>query len=384
MKVNFLITIALCVQFLNATFIIKAHENQPQPYEWAIVGAGLAGITALAVLIESGIKPSSIVWIDPEFNVGRVGKYYRNVPGNVQASRLILYVNNCPYFKDICSSSLNALYNNYDLDEFQPLHVIADPLIDFTAYLCNKVVSIKDTITELKRINDYWALEGTEQGIIHAQKVILAIGGHPKRLDYDIPEIPLDDALDRERLANNLSPDDYVAIFGSMHSAILVLKFLSQTSVKQIVNFYKNPYFYGVPGLEGAAAAWAEKVLEQNPPHNLIRVLNTPENRENILPLCTKVIYAIGYEPNKILVNGTSDVTFDEHTGIIDHNVYGIGIAFPPTGIFYGQKIAKNGLHTYLAYAKKFIPQWIANEKCYVNKPQEQLYDCENQELPWI
>jgi hypothetical protein len=353
-------------------------ENTLQCYEWAIVGAGLAGITALAVLMNCGIDPSTIVWIDPEFNVGRVGKYYRNVPGNIQTSRLILYVNNCPYFKDINSVSLNALYT-YDANEFQLLHVIADPLQDFTDYLRTKVVSIQNAITSLTHINDHWILEGTDC-LINAQKVILAVGAQPKRLNYDIPEIPLDDALDKDKLANYVCPTDCVAVFGGMHSAILVLKFLSECcSVKQIINFYIDPYFYGAPGLEGDTAAWAQNVLEKNPPTNLSRVLSTTENRDKMLPLCTKAIYAIGFEPNPILVNGTLNLVFNEDTGIIDQNLYGIGIAFPPTGIINGQKMAKNGLHAYLAYAKKLIPQWIANEKSYT-----QLIQDNKLELPWI
>jgi hypothetical protein len=372
-----LMVIFLVVQ-QGALQSMVASESQPQCYSWAIVGAGLAGITALAVLINCGVEPSSIAWIDTEFGVGRVGKYYRNVPGNIQISRMLLYVNNCPYFKDITSSSLQALYT-YDLEEFKLLQVIADPLQDFTDYLRNQVVSVQTFITSLTLVNDQWVLEGSDCSI-NAQKVILAIGAEPKRLTYDIPEILLDDALDKDKLATLVSPDDTIAVFGGMHSAILVLKYLSENcSVKQIINFYIEPYFYGPPGLEGATALWAQTVLEQNPPANLSRVLSTLENRKNILPLCTKAIYAIGYEPSPILVNGSLNLTFDEYTGIIDQNLYGIGIAFPPTGIINGQKIAKNGLHAYLGYAKKLIPQWIACGKSCV-----QLGKDKHEDLAWI
>lgn len=388
-----IVIIALIIQ----TNLLQAKPevaNKPESFEWAIVGAGLGGITALAILMDCGVEPSSIAWIDPEFQVGRVGKYYRNVPGNVQTHRLILYVESCPFFKNINSATLKALYA-CDPDKFQPLHVIADPLLDFTEYLCNKVTPVKDEISSLARGNDHWILEGNEY-VIHAQKVILAIGGSPKRLNYDIEEIPLDEALDKNKLPNYVSPDDSIAVFGGMHSAILILKYLSELSVKQIFNFYIDPYFYGAPGLEGDTATWAQEVLENNTPANLIRVLSNCDNREKILPLCNKVIYAIGYEQNKILVNGSSCLTFDENTGIIDCNLYGIGMAFPPTGIFHGQKVAKNGLHTYLNYGKKLIPAWVAAEVSNDKNPikvtnpslQTQLVSSHeistNQELPWI
>src|SRR5207248_4527297 len=138
-------------------------------------------------------------------------------------------------------------------------------------YLRNKVTSIQSTITSLDRINNHWLLVGPDCSI-NAQKVILAIGAEPKQLGYNMPTIPLDDAIDQQKLATYISPDDHVAVFGGMHSAILILKYLSELSVKQITNFYMDPYFYDAPGLEGVTALWAKTVLEQNPPSNLSRV----------------------------------------------------------------------------------------------------------------
>jgi hypothetical protein len=254
---------------------------------------------------------------------------------------------------------------------------------DFTTHLRDQVNPIQDIITSPDYEDDHWILHGDEQ-TIHAQKVILAIGGHPKSLNYNIPEISLDDALNKDILATLVSPDDCVAVFGGMHSAILILKFLSECSisVKEIINFYIDPYFYDAPGLEGATAAWAKDVLESNCPNNISRVLSTPENKAAILPRCTKAIYAIGFEPNPIIVNGSSELLFDENSGIIAQDLYGIGIAFPPTGIVNGQKIAKNGLMTYLAYAKKLVPQWVSNER--FKEPVSSHEIGKDLELPWI
>jgi hypothetical protein len=380
MKSKLLLLFLMLSQQNNILSNIQLND-QHNCYSWAVVGAGVAGITALANLLECGIDPATIAWIDPEFNIGRMGKYYRDVPGNVQTSRLLMYVHGCPCFKDINSAALNALYT-YNMDEYQPLHVIVDPLTDFTAYLRTQVNSFQDTIPSLDHNGDYWVLHST-QGDINAQKVILAIGAYPKSLNYNIPEIPLDDALNKEKLATYVSEDDCVAVFGGMHSAILILKFLTECAcVKEIINFYIDPYFYGAPGLEGATAAWALDVLEANTPSNISRVLSTPENTKAILPRCTKAIYAIGYIPNPILVNGSSDLLFDENNGIIGQNLYGIGIAFPPTGIINGQKIARNGLMTYLAYAKKLVPQWVNNER--FKEPTSSHEIGKDQELPWI
>lgn len=377
-KIFFIIIATLLFTPFTSVYAYGECPNAQRCYDWAIVGAGFAGITALAVLIDSGIDPSTITWIDAEFNVGRVGKYYCQVPGNVQTQHLTEYVEDCPLFKDINSPWIDKLYS-YPAEQFQPLQVIVNPLLDFTVYLQNMVIPMQDTVASLTRAENYWELELSEhKQTVHAQKVILAIGAHPKTLDYDIPAIPLDSAFDTNKLMQAISADDTVAVFGSMHSAILILKLLCERcSVNRIINFYARDYFHGSPGLEGATSLWAENVLEKQCPEYLIRVLNTQENREQLLPLCTKVIYAIGYEANKLLINGSHDVTFDENSGIIDENLYGIGIAFPPTALFDGHRIAKNGLYAYLVYAKKLIPRWISNDKAH-------LTEDEHIEIPWI
>lgn len=370
-----LIIITTFILIISPT--LHAQEESADPfsyYDWVVVGAGFAGITALAVLIDNRVEPSTITWIDPEFNVGRVGKHYGNVPGNIQAQSLLYYVNNCPYFKNIQSSSLNNLYTIPD-EEYPLLQVIVDPLIDFTHYLQDKVISKQNTVTSLSRIDNYWYLTMPDE-TIYAKKVILAIGAQPKRLDYGIEEISLDEAIDHNKLNQHLSPDDSIAVFGGMHSAMLILKNLSEYPLKKIINFYTDDYFFGAPGLEGETAKWVKEVLEKQPPKNLIRVKNTPLNRKAILPLCSKVIYAIGYEQTKILINESFDVMFNENTGIIEENLYGIGIAFPPMACLNGKKIAKNGLNAYLAYAKRLIPYWVSNDKACVK--------CNNATIPWI
>src|SRR5436190_17949103 len=98
--------VTFIMPFLFLFSSVYTFATEKANYDWAIVGAGFAGITALAVLLDSGVKASTIVWIDPEFNVGRVGKYYGNVPGNIQVQSVLYYVNNCPFLKNIRSSAL--------------------------------------------------------------------------------------------------------------------------------------------------------------------------------------------------------------------------------------------------------------------------------------
>ena len=87
--------------------------------------------------------------------------------------------------------------------------------------------------------------------------VVLATGSHPRTLDYQCShEIPLDCALDKQVLSQMIESTDSIAVIGSLHSAVLVLKSLSELPVKRILNFYKHQLEYEKPeiGLMGVAA----------------------------------------------------------------------------------------------------------------------------------
>ena len=75
------------------------------------------------------------------------------------------------------------------------------------------------------------------------------------------------------------------------------------------MNFYKKPLvytqdmgdwqLYSSSGLKGVAAQWA-KSLKENPPCNLVRHFQFEKARAAWLPICTKIVYAAGYERNPI------------------------------------------------------------------------------------
>ncbi len=172
---------------------------------------------------------------------------------------------------------------------------------------------------------------------------MLATGAHPKTITLEgVQQIPLDQALDKDKLATHIAPTDCVGIIGSGHSAILIIKYLTELSVTRIVNFFKKPIVYPVQtrmgiawqeaGLKGDVAHWAKTVLEVNPPQNVLRILNTAQALREFLPHCTKVIYAAGFERNELPgVNGDASVydAYDRHSGLIAPNLHGVGIAFP-------------------------------------------------------
>lgn len=347
-----LLLLSLCPTTVTAT------QSQ---YQWTVIGAGLSGITALMTLIDSGIDPESIMWIDPEFAMGRLGKYYRHVPSNTPIKQLKNFIHSIPFLESFSSHSKSLLLGQ-PAGEYPLLEMIVNPLIEATQKLRCQVHSLQDTVLAINSTATHeWNVECINDSIT-SHKVIIAIGAHPKRLDYPLQEIPSDEALDKEKLAQYINHHDCIAVFGGMHSALLVLKHLTELGVQQIYNFYTTHYFFRTPGaesLEGHTKAWVKNVLEGNPPRNLKRLKNTQENIDSYLPLCNKVIYAIGYERNTLLINGSDEWNPKCDPGIIYPHLYVIGFACPHTVMHRsGQKVAINGFNTYLGYARRLIPLW--------------------------
>ncbi|KNZ59748.1 hypothetical protein VP01_166g10 [Puccinia sorghi] len=56
----------------------RPHGAAQQACQFLVVGAGPAGLTAVATLLDHGV--SHIVWVDPTFSAGRIGHKYRDIP----------------------------------------------------------------------------------------------------------------------------------------------------------------------------------------------------------------------------------------------------------------------------------------------------------------
>ena len=59
-----------------------------------------------------------------------------------------------------------------------------------------------------------------------------------------VPILPLEDALQIDELYKQVGPDETVAVFGSSHSAIMIVRDLLARPVKKVINFYRVPLVY--------------------------------------------------------------------------------------------------------------------------------------------
>lgn len=370
--------------FITAHHVRNA--NAAADTAWTVIGAGFAGITVIGALRDIG--QTDITWIDPHFNVGRMGQYYYNVPGNTLAESYITVVNECHTFKGFSSPAIDYLRHYYPY-ECCSLKIAIDALQDITTHLRKELKNDNRTVQSLEFVNDNWLIT-LDNGIsFSSQNVVLATGSHPKALDYPCATtIPLDDALDKKRLLNHVQPEDTIALIGGSHSSMLVLKNLCETNIKRIINFYIHPITYAydmgndnIPdynGLKGDVASWVFDVLEKEQPASIIRIKNTDTARTSWLPLCNKIIYAIGYERNNLpaLSIPTTNLLYDDTTGFIAPRLFGIGIAFPEKIIDpWGKTQHTVGMLDFLTYAQRITPQWIAPKKSYTYlRHLEQLF----------
>ena len=365
---KYLVLAFMCC-IIKTTF---TNTNEQLNVPWTVIGAGPAGIAVVGILLDSGILPQQIVWIDPEFNVGRMGKYYANVPGNASVKAYINFLKACRAFGEVQSTAITTLFS-MPLDKTPPLKFIVEPLLDITQHLKTKTIALTDELVSLDFHDDQWYV-GTKKTVVRSDHVVLATGSHPREVQYEgVTQIPLDNALDKALLASKITAHDTVGVIGSAHSALLIVKYLTELPVKKIINFFNKSITYPTPvnggiawpesGIKGELATWCQTVLTNNPPANLTRIFNTPELLKLWLPSCTKIIFAGGFERNELPpIQGDASVyaQYDASSGVIGHRLFGVGIAFPEKKVdVLGNVQYMVGLPFFMPYIQKIVPEWM-------------------------
>lgn len=336
-------------------------------FQWAVVGAGPAGIAALGKLLDRGIPPESIAWVDPAFKVGDLGEKWREVSSNTSVKLFLQYLQTCKAFRYDTAPSFDL--NKLDPEKTCMLRYIADPLQWVTDHLCETITPFKFEVHALEQENQMWYLKGNQEDLA-AKSVILATGAQPKKLDYpNLKEIPLEIALDKSKLPD--LEDETVAVFGASHSAIIILRNLLETSAKKVINFYRAPLKFAVffedwvlfdnTGLKGESAVWARQSILGKCPEKLERVQSSDPDFRKVLSQCQSAVYAVGFErrvPPKAYQMGK--LVHNEYNGIIAPGLFGLGIGFPQRiEDRYGNIEYNVGLWKFMLYLDAVLPLWM-------------------------
>lgn len=339
------------------------------PYAWAVIGAGPAGIAAVGRLLDHGIAPQRIAWIDPAFAAGDLGQKWRAVSSNTIAEHFLGFLNGSAAFRFSESPSLPL----HDIDPAQTceLGLVADPLVWVTEHLRERVHVFQTTATTLSLQQRQWRI-ATRQQAVTAENVILAVGAVPKKLSYPgLTEIPVEIALDPDKLADQPLDGAAVAVFGSSHSSMIVLPNLLRHSIESVINFYRSPLKYAVylddwilfddSGLKGRAAVWARENIDGVYPERLERCWVSSPDFDEKLAQCDRVVYTVGFERRKLPETPQwGELRYNQRNGILAPGLFGFGIAFPeyaedPTGS--GQY--RVGLKKFMDYLNTVLPLWL-------------------------
>lgn len=338
-------------------------------YEWAVIGAGPGGLTAVGLLLDSGVSGKDIVWIDPYFQVGDFGRLWTEVNSNTRVALFHDYLHGIQSFRYDQKPQIFPL-DTLDRNHFTTLKAVAEPLAWVSDHLSKTVVAKKTHVTNIAVAAGCWQLQ-TENDVIFAKKVILATGADAKSLDFPgIEKIDMVTALKPSILKKVCSKNDVVAVFGSSHSAMIAIRNLVEAGVKNIVNFYLSPLRYAVllddwilyddTGLKGETAQWVKENISQQCLPQVSRYLSTDEHINQYLPHCNKAIYAVGFQSRSIPVSGVSFAHYDASNGIIAPGLFGIGIGFPVVVTDpLGRQESNVGLWKFLKNARRLLPIWM-------------------------
>ena len=317
-----------------------------------IVGCGATGLLLLYNLQKAGFPAKQVIVVDPSFLGGDLAQKWCCVTSNTRWEQLLQAV---PYpgtmpekwlaLKPETPCSLRH-YINY-LREVTKSY-LADCEVHSTY------------VTSAVNENSQWQLTLKTQQTLQADVLLLATGSEPKHMDLPYPVIPLCVALDEEKLAEVVLPDNHVLVFGTAHSATLIVRNLLRCKAK-VTNFYATPKpFYfdrdgDYDGLKQEAAEIADRILKKELPVTLVSVQDMAGIIRHTKSV-DAVIYAIGFEPRNPVGLKEYDATTGQIQGV--PNAWGFGIAYPnkaPDGVHYDVSIP-----AFQAHIEKQMPNILS------------------------
>lgn len=325
-------------------------------YKYLVVGAGPAGINAVAKLLESGVDSTTILWVDPDFSVGDFGTTWQGVPGNTKVSAYL------PWFEMLKKviehtptngggvtlkiySDVLSTFEAFAAEYTCPLKDAAKPMYWATQHL-KTVVDVKvGSVQQLKKCSGDWEIYFSDKTRCHAKCIIIATGAEAKKASLpagvECAEISLAAASQEISSQQFYQEGKSVAVIGSSHSAALAVMQLLKSDHSVIwfkrncaqalryAEFHSDYTLYDNTGLKGEVAFYM-KELEKQPNQNLTVVESNEENLRAYLINCSHVVHAIGFAPRSLPIVAddteisSAEVRYDDRTGFADSRYPGL------------------------------------------------------------
>ena len=333
-----------------------------KPFRVCIIGAGICGLLASAFLSDSAVANTCI--IDPTFFGGDLMEKWCCVKSNTTSQQIIDALDKVPRFKHLLIPYLHECAEG----DIVPLKIIAQAIKELAAPILAQMKREVATVQEItiKEGISYITLDSGK--VILAETVILCTGVQPRVLNYDVPCIPLDIALDVGRLGNYVKKGQSVMVFGLNHSGTLVLANLAQLC-SRIYGVYRGPkpFVFGrddeYDGIKHEAAVIADNILAGGMPScTLLSLIDSEKDVSRIIRYCDYVIYCVGFKQRGLTIKNEGAIVelsaYNSSTAQLAEGVsiwcYGAG--FPNKTDYKGRVHYDVGIPSFINYMLRTFP----------------------------
>jgi len=276
------------------------------------------------------------------------------------------------------------------------LSYASDAIVAVTQSILKRVQHVKAKVESISRDQNRWSVKLSDGKIFSTENVAFCTGSVARNLDLhkkypNVKCIDLQDTFSPTKLSNLVGSEDTVAVLGTSHSGVLVLRNLCSIlpddhgiKVKAVKCVSKKPLLYAEymegwikndnTGLKLTAADWARQHYDGEAGHPLLQKITLGKTEEDtykvVFPECTKIVYAVGYDRVKlptITLNGEEcqNISYNGKNGQITSNnnpvqgLYGFGIAFPELKKYpNGAEEWAVGMWKFMDYGQRVIPSW--------------------------
>ena len=333
-----------------------------KPFRVCIIGAGICGLLASAFLSDSAVVNTCI--IDPTFFGGDLMEKWCCVKSNTTSQQIIDALDKVPRFKHL----LIPYLHEYPAGDIVPLKIIAQAIKELAAPILAQMKREVATVQEIAIKEGISHITLDSGKVILAETIILCTGVQPRVLNYDVPCIPLDIALDAGRLGNYVKKGQSVMVFGLNHSGTLVLANLSQFC-SRIYGVYRGakPFVFGrddeYDGIKQEAAVIADNILAGGMPScTLLSLTDSEKDVTRIIRYCDYVIYCVGFKQRGLSIkNEGAIVELSAYNSITAQLAEGVsiwcyGAGFPNKTDYKGRVHYDVGIPSFIDYMLRTFP----------------------------
>ena len=334
---------------------------------YILVGFGVSGMLTCLELLATGVQASEIAVIDPYFDGGAFSRQWGTVRSNTTVEQITKALQKYP----TAQAALQRFQKTYE-----PTAIV--PLQELSKILLNAIQPFVSALhlyqTKCKRIQEVtpslWRCILKSGETVEGKHLFLCQGGRPKEEDFGKPTIPLEVALDSERLKRYVQANQKIGVFGSSHSGTLVTRNCVEAGCFVFL-FHKKekPFLFArdgeYDGIKQESAEIADSILSGQGIGASVKTISLQNPIESLKAItkCSWIIQCIGFEPNQLeieLQTGEkhSSTVYDWKTGQLlpDKSLYGFGLAYPGKSVINEKVYLDISIPSFVAQLEQCLP----------------------------